>query len=119
MAQYHTGRRFEWACRDDLAENGYVVMRMAGSKGDAKVDLVAVKPGQQLYIQCKTSARLDPDEWDRLVEVAGWVGAIPLVASKGGRGQGITYTRLKGPKRRGARNQDVEPFVLDELAEAA
>lgn len=120
MTRYDTGRRFEWACRDDMAENGYIVIRAAGSKGDAKVDLIAIKPGQLLFVQCKTTAgALGPAEWDRLVEVSGMCGALPILAAKGGRGQGIQYTRLLGPKRRGARTQDVEPFVLDELAEAA
>ncbi len=120
MTHYSRGRNFEWTVRDHLAENGYSVMRMAGSKGNAKVDLVAIKPGQQLYIQCKTSAgALGPDEWDRLVEVASWVGAIPVLAAKGGRGEGIKYTRLLGPKRRGARIQNVERFIVDEIAEVA
>lgn len=118
MAHYHSGRRFEWLVRDHLAENGYSVMRTAGSKGDAKVDLIAIKPGQQLYVQCKTSARIDPAEWDRLVEVSSWNGALPIVASKGGRGEGIHYQRLLGPKVPRARTQPVERFVVDEIAEA-
>lgn len=118
MTQYATGRRFEWKTRDDLVANGYVVMRAAGSKGDAKVDLIAIKPGQQLYIQCKGSGALPPAEWDRLVEVAGWVGAIPVLAAKGGRGEGVQYTRLLGPKVRHARTQPCEPFLLDLLAAA-
>jgi Holliday junction resolvase len=119
MNQYGTGRRFEWKVRDDLIANGYEVMRAAGSKGSTKVDLIAVKPGQMLFIQCKNSGALPPAEWDRIVEVAGWVGAVPILAANGERGRGVAYTRLLGPKRRGCRTQPCEPFVLDELAVAA
>lgn len=116
MTHYASGRRFEWAVRDDLYANGYEVIRAAGSKGGSKVDLIAIKPGQLVFVQCKQTGTLPPDEWDRLVEVSAWVDAVPVLAAKGGRGQGIRYTRLLGPKRRGCKNQSVEPFVLDEVA---
>lgn len=119
MSQYEKGRRFEWLCRDDLIENGYDVVRSAGSKSGTKIDLLAFKPGQLLIVQCKATGALPPDEWDRLVEVAGWVGAVPLLAAKGGRGQGVQYTRLLGAKRRGCRIQPSEPFLLDLVAVAA
>ena len=119
MSRYENGRRFEWATRDDLADNGYSVIRAAGSKGNAKVDLIAVKPGQLLFVQCKGPGALPPAEWDRLVEVAAWVGAIPVLAAKGGRGQGIQYTRLLGRKVPRARTQPCVPFLLDEVAVAA
>jgi Holliday junction resolvase len=93
------------------------VIRAAGSKGSSKVDLVALKPGQQLLIQCKSDGALGPAEWDRVVQVAGWVGAIPLLAANGPGGRGVVYTRLLGPKRRGCRIQPCEPFLLDLLAE--
>jgi Holliday junction resolvase len=59
------------------------VIRAAGSKGATKVDLVAVKPGSLIFIQCKATGTLQPAEWDRLVEVAGWVGATPVLAANG------------------------------------
>lgn len=116
---YGTGRRFEWKTRDDLADNGYVVTRAAGSKGNSKIDLVAMKPGQLLFVQCKAGGSIPPAEWDRLVEVAGWVNAVPILAANGPRGRGVVYTRLLGAKRRGCRIQPCEPFLLDEAAEAA
>jgi len=116
VTQYATGTRFERKTRDDLRPNGYSVIRAAGSKGDSKIDLVAIKPGQLLFIQCKSDGKISPAEWDRLWEVAGWVGAIPLLAANGPRGHGVTYTRLLAPKRRGARTQPCEPFLLDQLA---
>lgn len=116
MSHYGTGRAFEWKTRDDLTANGYDVIRAAGSKGSSKVDLIALKPGQLLFVQCKRSGTLPPDEWDRLVEVAAWVTAIPLLAANGPNGRGVVYTRLLAAKRRGCRNQPCEPFVLDQLA---
>lgn len=113
MSHYASGRRFEWAVRDDLFANGYEVIRAAGSKGGSKVDLIALKPSQLVFVQCKGTGTLPPSEWDRLVEVSAWVGAIPVLAAKGGRGQGIAYTRLLGAKRPRARTQPCEPFVLD------
>ncbi len=119
MNHYRTGRAYEWVVRDDLAANGYVVSRAAGSKGNSKVDLFAFKPGQLLFVQVKRTGALGPAEWDRLVEVAGWVGAIPVLAAKGGRGEGVQYTRLLGPKVRHARTQPCVPFLLDLLAAAS
>lgn len=114
---YGTGRRFEHKVIGHLSENGYEPMRAAGSKGGTKADIAAFKPGQLLLIQCKASGTLPPDEWDRLVEVASWVGAIAILAANGPRGRGIAYTRLLAPKRRGCRNQPCEPFHLDLVQE--
>jgi hypothetical protein len=122
VSHYATGTKFEHKCRDDLEANGYDVIRAAGSKGSTKVDLAAFKPGQLLLIQCKSDGVLPPAEWDRIFEVAGWIGgAIPLLAANGIRGRGITYIRLLGAKRPGLhmKNQPCEVFHLDHLAAAS
>jgi holliday junction resolvase Hjr len=116
VTRYDTGRRFEWLVRDDLADNGYEVSRAAGSKGSSKVDLFAFKPGQMLFVQAKGNGTLGPAEWNRLVEVAAWVGAVPVLAAKAGRGLGIAYTRLTGQKIPHKRVQPCELFLPDELA---
>lgn len=116
MNHYATGRRFEWRVRDDLMANGYEVVRAAGSKGSSKVDLFALKPGQLLLVQCKRTGALPAAEWDRLVEVAAWVGGVPILAAVPKSGRGIAYTRLLGPKRPRARIQEVEPFLVDAVA---
>jgi hypothetical protein len=113
---YAAGTRFERKVRTDLRDNGYTVIRAAGSKGDSKVDLVALKPGQVLFIQCKADGTMPPAEWDRLFDVAGWVSAYPILASNGLRGRGIRYDRLLGHKRRGVRTQLTVPFLLDQIA---
>lgn len=79
---YERGVRFERATRDDLEGNGYEVIRSAGSK--SKVDLVAIKQGQLLLIQCKPAGtrKLPNADWNRLVDLARMCGAEPIVAAK-------------------------------------
>lgn len=120
MSEYGKGRRFEYVTRDDLTDNGYAVARAAGSKGGTKGDLFAFKPGQLLIVQCKRTDRaLSAEEWDRLVEVAGWIPcAVPVLAVPGPRGVAVAYMRLLGPKVPGKqmRSQPAVPFLLDEVA---
>lgn len=118
MTHYAAGTRFEHKTIHDLEDNGYEIIRAAGSKGSTKVDIAAMKPGQLLFIQCKRSGALPPAEWDRVHEVAGWVGAVPLLAANGPRGRGVVYTELLGPKIPRARTQPCRPFLLDEIAVA-
>lgn len=118
MSHYAKGTRFEHKVRDDLIENGYLVVRAAGSKGGTKADLVAFKPGQLLLIQCKTDGKLPAVEWNRILEVAGWVGGVPLLAMNGVQGRGVLYRRLLGPKIPRAVLQPIEPFLVDEVMSA-
>lgn len=80
--QYKKGRRFEWAVRDELEEAGYQVIRSAGSK--TKVDIVAWKMGELLFIQCKaTKAGLPVVDWNNLIDLASMIpGTIPVLAIK-------------------------------------
>lgn len=97
MTKYDAGRRFEWQIRDALIEDGYDVIRSAGSKG--KVDLVAIKPGQLLFVQAKINGLCPPAERAELIRVSGRGGALPIVAYKGteGRQRPIRYRLLTGP----------------------
>jgi hypothetical protein len=116
VSHYASGTRFEHKVRDDLVDNGYEVIRAAGSKGSSKVDLAAFKPGQLLFVQCKSNGALPPAEWDRVFEVSRWVSALPLLASNGPHGRGVVYTRLLGPKVPRARTQHCVAWSPDELA---
>jgi Holliday junction resolvase len=81
MTRYDTGRFVEHRVREHLVNDGYVVIRAAGSKG--KIDLNARKPGQLLDIQCKgDGVRFSGADWDRLRELASWVGAIPILGTR-------------------------------------
>lgn len=121
VTAYQQGRNFEWKVRDDLAANGYEVIRAAGSKGGSKVDLIGLKPGQMCFVQCKANGVIPPAEWNRLVEVSGWVGAVPLLAANGPRGRGVVYIELVGRKVPRARlvNQACRIWHPDQIAASA
>lgn len=91
-ARYDSGRRFEHAVRFDLVDNGYEVIRSAGSK--TKVDLVGFKPGQILLVQCKRDGRCPPSERAALLRVAAMVAAVPLIAWKIPGSAAVRYSRL-------------------------
>lgn len=95
MSRYSSGREFEWKVRDDLADNGYDVIRSAGSK--TKVDLAAFKPGQAVFVQCKRDGKISPAERVELLRVASHIDAVPVVAWKVPRIAAIRYWRLTGP----------------------
>lgn len=115
--QYEQGRRFEWKVQADLEDEGYVTMRAAGSKGTGKVDIVACLPVElwpgvrvpdeptpgHLWIQCKRTGDIGPGEWNRVFTVAGWAGAVPILAMNGPGGRGVVYERMTGPRIPGTR----------------
>jgi len=53
---YEKGRDFEYKVKRILEGLGYVVVRCAGSK---PVDLVAMKPGVVVFVECKKGGRID------------------------------------------------------------
>ncbi len=116
MSHYEAGTRFERKVIHFLIANGYEVVRAAGSKGTSKVDLVAFKPGQILFIQCKRSGAIGPTEWNRVYQVSGWVGAVPLVASNGPNGRGVVFAKLIGEKVPYSRTRPCEDWLVDEVA---
>jgi Holliday junction resolvase len=58
MSGYTEGRAVEYAVIDHLRENGYDTVRAASSKGLA--DVVAIKPGQVLLVNCKRTTMPGP-----------------------------------------------------------
>lgn len=98
MTHYRNGADFEREVRARLAEDGYEVIRSAGSK--TKVDLVAFKTGEMLFVQCKRGGLCPPAERARLMELARMVGALPIVAYKHREGRAaaeVRYWLLSGP----------------------
>lgn len=101
MSNYRNGADFERKTRHDLEEQGYEVIRSAGSKG--KVDLVAFKTGQILFVQNKLNGLCAPAERSRLRDLAGMVGALPIVAYSHKEGRSAATVRYRlltgdGPK---------------------
>jgi Holliday junction resolvase len=111
---YRLGRDLEYRAKRLLEDDGYFVVRAAASKG--LVDLVALKAGETLFVQCKRSGSLPPAEWNALFDLALWLGAVPLMAVKGPRG--TQFRRLTGRKDGTRRRQPMEPFSADETGEA-
>lgn len=107
MTRYSGGADFEREVRAALVADGYqLVIRSAGSK--TKVDLVAFKPDQVLFVQCKRNGVCPPAERVELLRVAGLLPGVgvPVVASR----PGVTYRRLvgPGPKQWAAWSTDIE-----------
>ena len=81
MSNYRRGADFERAVRAHLAENGYEVIRSAGSK--TKVDLVAIKTGDLLLIQCKLpNSQVSSGDWNKLRTLARQCDGRPILAIK-------------------------------------
>ena len=76
---YSSGRRFEWSVKESLESYGWVTVRAARSK---PVDLIALKYGKILLIECKYNARLSNERIDYLRKLARKAGARPILAVK-------------------------------------
>jgi len=109
VSQYARGAAFERAVRHHLEDDGYDVIRSAGSKG--AIDIVAMKPGELLFIQCKISGTVPPSERAEILRVAGLVGAIPVVAWKQPRKARPLLDRMTGPGPR-----DRVAYLTDRVA---
>lgn len=105
---YSRGADFERRTARNMESFGYVTVRSAGSHSPA--DIIALRGGDAVAIQCKRDGRLDPDEWNEFWEWCRKGGAIPILASKGPRGSGIIYSRLTSRKD-GRGRQPLAPWV--------
>lgn len=112
------GTAFERKVSAGLERDGYLVIRAAGSHGAA--DLVALKPGQVLFVQVKLggAGACSPAEWNEFYRLATSVDALPILAYRPGR-QGVAYWLVTGSKDRPTRVPPAVAWVTDELAEVA
>jgi Holliday junction resolvase len=77
-ARYRKGADLERKIRATLEEDGYYVVRSAGSKG--VLDLVAFRAGETLFIQVKASkGKMTRAERMELVDLAADHGATPVL----------------------------------------
>lgn len=105
------GRDVEHQAQRQLAEAGYWTHRSAGSK--SPVDIIAMKPTQTLFVQCKRTGTIGPAEWNALLELARHLGAVPVMARRGTpRKRQLGFYVLTGPKD-GSGRQPMIPFCLD------
>ncbi len=81
--RYISGYRFEVRVRLHLLERGWLVFRSAGSRSVA--DLIALRTGEVMLVQCKVSGAWGLLERQNLARVAEEVGARPVLAARDGR----------------------------------
>ncbi len=107
---YQRGAAFERKAQKELEGHGFAVVRSAGSH--SPTDLVAMRAGEIVLVQCKLNGYIGPDEWNELYEFAKVAGGVPILASpkKEGRKCAIIYHRLTS--RKGGRGrQPLAPWV--------
>lgn len=105
---YTKGAAFERKVAKDLEGYGYVTVRSAGSHSPA--DLVAMRHGELVCVQCKSDGRLDPEEWNDFWEFCELAGALPVMAKVGPQGKGVVYNVLTSRKD-GRGRQPLAPWV--------
>jgi len=94
QSKYRLGRQVEYAVRDKFKKFNYIVMRAPASKGP--IDLIAIKKGLIVFIQCKRNMVMSVLEWNNFYKLSKTVDAIPLVAGRpAGRLQFWLMTGLK------------------------
>lgn len=104
---YARGSDFERRTKEQLEGFGYAVIRSAGSHSPA--DLVAMRHGEIVGVQCKRNGRLYPEEWNEFVDWCETAGAIPVVAQIGANHRGTVYHLITGRKT-GAGRQPWVPW---------
>ncbi|MEM3006195.1 MAG: hypothetical protein QXJ79_05720 [Candidatus Bathyarchaeia archaeon] len=77
---YEKGRSFEYRVKRHLEGMGYTVFRAGGSRSPA--DLLAMKRGELLLVQCRTGGYLSPRRRDRLRILAENLGARAILAHR-------------------------------------
>lgn len=95
QTKYRLGRAFEYQVRDKFRAAGYFVLR--SPRSGSPVDLVAVKTGLVVFVQCKRSGVIVSTEWNILFDLALSVGAVPVLAERP-TGYGIRLWQMIGRK---------------------
>ena len=112
MSRYRRGADAERHLVLQLRLDGYFAVRSAGSKSSC--DVIAIKPGQVLFIQVKAGVgRESPAERRALLDLAACLPGVgvPVIADNPQRRDGALW-RLTGP---GPRQR--EPFSIDQIGE--
>jgi len=87
LKRYVKGRAFEYRVRDRLVEDGWFVVRAAGSKGVA--DLVAIKPSEYFphnpeVALIQASVRKKPSrEVKKLLDLCNKLNVTPVIVMRG------------------------------------
>ncbi len=108
QSMYRLGRALEYRIRDNLKALGYFAMRSPASK--SPVDIIGIRTGEVLMIQCKRGGSLPPKEWNAIYDLAVSCGATPVMAEMPFPRQ-TNYWRLTDRKDGSKRRQPMEPFT--------
>lgn len=97
MTQYQRGRRFENRVKADLEKRGYYVVLSPGSH--SVTDIIGIQytdlqSHRLLFVQCKFSGTLGPQDWNELMDVADKHGGIPIMSDTIGPRKPLRYWRL-------------------------
>jgi Holliday junction resolvase len=115
VSGYSEGRKLEYAAAAILWADGYWVIRAAGSKGSA--DIVALKRGEALFVQCKRSGTMGPGERNSLIGLARQLDGVPvcaLWAKEGRAARTVEFRQLTGPGPR-----DWQPWTANHALEGS
>jgi Holliday junction resolvase len=118
---YRNGADLERAVKHYLEDNGYVlVIKSGGSKG--KVDVIGLKRGETVLVQCKRSGEIRPAERTALRQLALDLGAIPIVArwyKEGNAARTIAFIELTSMGPAGNRLWTPDHAITGALAPAS
>lgn len=105
---YQLGRAFEYRVRDYFKNLGFFVLRSPQSRG--VVDLIALKRGEILGIQCKRGSYLKTiEEGNTLYEFCQSVGIRAIVAGMP-QSRGITFWEIIGIAKTKGQNKQIVTF---------
>lgn len=104
---YKIGRAFEYRVRDMLKAAGFFALRSPASR--SPLDIMAVRPGEVVMVQCKRGGHCPVSEWNDLYHLAVSSGATPLLAQMAGY-RGIQFFKMLGPKDGSKKRQPMEPW---------
>lgn len=107
---YARGRQFELRVRKNLERNGWVVMRSPQSRGP--FDLIALRRGSILLLQCKAGGGMGRADWNTLFDVADRAGAVCVFVTRLGRA--ISYNRMLAKKTAAVRRQPMRVIDITE-----
>lgn len=107
---YKKGRDFEYRVKRDMERAGYTVVRSYASKTPA--DLTAVRDGRAVFVQCKLHDFYHVEEWNTFVDYCSAAGVLPIFATRGKDGSGISYFIITGKKDGSRKKQPMEPFDI-------
>jgi len=77
LSKYSRGRKIEYMVRDLLSQAGWCVWRLAASK---PFDLIAIRDGRILIIECKRQSVLTKLERKKLLKIAKKGDATAILA---------------------------------------